>query len=65
VIRKSRTAGLLTRVTSWVYAIYLDPRALLREGRLPPFEEAKRSTGSLTYLVKDPKAYGAAKINTC
>jgi hypothetical protein len=64
VIRKSRTGGpAYARDVMAVYAIYLDPRELLRDGRLPSFEEAKRTTGSLTYLVKDPKAYGPAKIN--
>ena len=64
VIRRARAGGpAYARDVLAIYAIYLDPKALQRNGRLPSFEEAKRVSGSLTYLVKDPSAYGAAKLN--
>ncbi|HEX7454074.1 MAG TPA: hypothetical protein VF294_17395, partial [Polyangiaceae bacterium] len=64
VIRRARAGGpAYARDLLAIYAIYIDPKALQRNGRLPSFEEAKRVSGSLTYLVKDPRAYGAAKLN--
>ncbi len=64
VIRRARAGGpAYARDVMAIYSIYLDPKALQRNGRLPSFEEAKRVSGSLTYLVKDPRAYGAAKLN--
>jgi hypothetical protein len=64
VIRKSRTGGpAYARDVMALYAIYIDPKALSRGGRLPSFEEAKRVSGSFTYLVQNPKAYSAAKLN--
>ena len=64
VIRKSRIGGpSYARDVMAIYAIYIDPKALLRSGRLPSFEEAKRVSGPFTYLVKSPRAYNAAKLN--
>jgi len=64
VIRRARAGGpAYARDVGAIYAIYIDPKALQRNGRLPSFDEAKRVSGSLTYLVKDPSAYGAAKLN--
>ncbi|HEY1535873.1 MAG TPA: glycosyltransferase family 39 protein [Polyangiaceae bacterium] len=64
VIRKSRIGGpAYARDVLAIYAIYIEPKALLRGGRLPSFEEAKRVSGSFTYLVRNPKAYSAAKLN--
>ncbi|HEX3850259.1 MAG TPA: glycosyltransferase family 39 protein [Polyangiaceae bacterium] len=64
VIRKARAGGpAYARDLMAIYAIYIDPNALQRNGRLPSFEEAKRVSGSLTYLVKNPRAYGGAKLN--
>jgi len=64
VIRRSRIGGLAyARDLMAIYAIYVNPKALLRSGRLPSFEEAKRVSGALTYLVKDPRAYSGAKLN--
>jgi hypothetical protein len=64
VIRKGRTGGAsYARAVLAIYAIYLDPKPLVRDGRLPSFDEAKRVAGSLTYLVKDPHSYNGAKVN--
>jgi hypothetical protein len=64
VIRRSRAGGsAYARDVMAIYAIYIDPKALLRNGRLPSFDEAKRVSGSFTYLVQNPKAYSAAKLN--
>ncbi|MEP7051723.1 MAG: glycosyltransferase family 39 protein [Pseudomonadota bacterium] len=46
-----------------IYAIFIDPKLLVRNGTLPSFDEAKRVAGSMTYLVKDPNAYSAEKVN--
>jgi Dolichyl-phosphate-mannose-protein mannosyltransferase len=64
VIRRARAGGpAYARDVMAIYAIYIDPSALQRKGRLPSFEEAKRVSGSLTYLVKNPREYSGAKLN--
>jgi hypothetical protein len=64
VIHKGRGAGQsYARDVLAVYAIYIDPKLLVRDGTLPSFDQAKRVSGSMTYLVKDPEAYSAAKVN--
>jgi len=61
-IRKTRAADVYARDVAALYSIYIDPRDELRNGRLPSFDEAKRVTGNLTYLVKDPAAYPPSKV---
>jgi len=64
VIRRGHGAGQsYARDVFAVYAIFIDPKLLVRDGTLPSFEQAKRVSGSMTYLVKDPKSYNAAKVN--
>lgn len=64
VIHKGHGAGQsYARDVFAVYAIYIDPQLLVRDGRLPSFDEAKRVSGSMTYLVKDPNTYSASKVN--
>jgi Dolichyl-phosphate-mannose-protein mannosyltransferase len=64
VIRRPRSGGAsYARDILALYAIYIDPAALVRDGRMPSFEEAKRVSGSVTYLVKSPRAYNMAKVN--
>ena len=62
VIRRARSP-LYARDLETLYAIYMDTRPLLRDGRLPAFAEAKRATSALTYLVRDPGLYDGAKVS--
>lgn len=62
VIRRTRSP-LYARDLETLYAIYLDPRDLARNGRLPPFSEAKRATDSFTYLAKNPAALSADRVS--
>jgi hypothetical protein len=64
VIRRGHGAGQsYARDVFAVYAIFIDPKLLVRNGTLPAFDEAKRVAGSMTYLVKNPEAYSPAKVN--
>jgi hypothetical protein len=64
VIRRPHSGGAsYARDILALYAIYIDPAALVRNGRMPSFEEARRVSGSMTYLVKNPRAYSPAKVN--
>ncbi len=64
VIRRPRNGGqVYARDVLALYAIYIDPKPLLRGGRLPSFDEAKRVSGSLTYLVQNPRSYDIAKVD--
>ena len=64
VIHKGHGAGQsYARDVLAVYAIYLDPKQLVRNGSLPSFDDAKRVSGGMTYLVKDPSSYSTAKVN--
>ena len=62
VIRKARGKANYARSVDGLYSVYLDVDDLLRGGRLPSFDEAKRVTGNLTYLVKTPEAYTPARV---
>jgi hypothetical protein len=64
VIRKPRSANrFYARDVMALYAIYIDVRALVRNGELPSFDRAKRVSGALTYLVKTPSSYDTRKVN--
>jgi hypothetical protein len=63
VIRRARAGNqFYARDVQTLYAVYMDVRPLLRNGKLPRFDEAKRVTGSFTYLVRDPAKYTTPKV---
>jgi hypothetical protein len=45
-----------------VYGIYMDVRLLVRDGKLPRFDQAKRVLKAYTYLLRDPLAYSDDQI---
>jgi hypothetical protein len=49
--------GRTRKVLAAFYSVYLDDKALARDGVLPSFKEAVRSSARTTYLVRDPSVY--------
>jgi hypothetical protein len=45
------------KVLAAFYSVYLDDKALARDGALPSFKTAVRGSGGTTYLVRDPSVY--------
>jgi hypothetical protein len=48
-------AALKSLIT--LYDVYIHDQLLARNGRLPNYAEARKRYKSLTYIVKDPRAY--------
>lgn len=63
IIRRRREKSNYARSVDTLYSVYMNMSALAKNGKLPTFDEAKRLTGSLTYLVKDPNSYDADKVS--
>jgi hypothetical protein len=48
------------KVLAAFYSVYLDDKALARDGALPSFRAVARRSGRTTYLVRDPSVYKRA-----
>jgi len=51
------------RATWVVYAVLIDDKVLAKNGKLPPFDDAKIEDGERWWLVRDPEKYDLDKLH--